>query len=87
MSLVFSSSPPAAINQTTTTTHHKETTYFDEEAETAKEAVEKAVGAFQTIIADIEDIDQKNSVLRSNGLKVEQLKGELQMALNGGDHH
>ena len=64
-----------------------ETTYFDEEADAAKEAVDEAVQEFQKLINDIEDADQKNRVLRGNGLKVEQLKGELQMALNGGHHH
>ncbi|GMI23333.1 hypothetical protein TeGR_g6156 [Tetraparma gracilis] len=62
----------------------QETTYFDEDAEAAQEAVDAAVGAFQAIVGDIEDKDQKNSVLRGNGLKVEQLKGELKMALDGG---
>jgi hypothetical protein len=64
-----------------------ETTYFDEEAEAAKEAVDEAVQSFEKLIADLEDEEQKNRVLRGNGLKVEQLKGELQMALNGGHHH
>jgi hypothetical protein len=64
----------------------QETTYFDEDAETAREAVEAAVKEFQGIINDIEDADQKNRVLRSNGLKVEQLKGELEMAIKGGHH-
>ena len=61
-----------------------DSTYFDEEAQSAKEAVDKAVTAFDCLIEDIKDVDQKNGILRSNGLKVEQLKGELQMALNGG---
>jgi Mg2+/Co2+ transporter CorC len=62
------------------------TKYFDEEADTAKEAVEEAVNEFQTLIGDLDDQDQKTRVLRGNGLKVEQLKGELEMALNGGHH-
>ena len=37
-------------------------------------------------LADIEDLNEKNRVLRGNGLKVEQLKGELELALKGGDH-
>ena len=61
-----------------------DSTYFDEEAQSAQEAVDKAVSAFDSLINDIQDVDQKNGILRSNGLKVEQLKGELQMALNGG---
>ena len=61
-----------------------DSTYFDEEAQSAQEAVDKAVASFDSLINDIQDVDQKNGILRSNGLKVEQLKGELQMALNGG---
>jgi hypothetical protein len=61
-----------------------ETTYFDEDAEAATESVAAAVDEFNKILDDIEDADQKNRVLRSNGLKVEQLKGELQMAIKGG---
>ena len=61
-----------------------DSTYFDEEAQTAKEAVDKAVETFDSLINDIQDTDQKNGILRSNGLKVEQLKGELQLALSGG---
>jgi hypothetical protein len=64
-----------------------ETTYFDEDAEAAKEAVAAAVDEFNSIIKDIEDLDQKNSVLRMNGLKVEQLKGELDLAIKGGHSH
>ncbi|GMH66492.1 hypothetical protein TL16_g04445 [Triparma laevis f. inornata] len=65
-------------------TDSMETTYFDEEAEAAKEAVNEAVKQFEGIVADLTDLDQKNSVLRGNGLKVEQLKGELQLMLTGG---
>ncbi|GMH80355.1 hypothetical protein TrLO_g5517 [Triparma laevis f. longispina] len=65
-------------------TDSMETTYFDEEAEAAKEAVDEAVKQFEGIVADLTDLDQKNSVLRGNGLKVEQLKGELQLMLTGG---
>jgi hypothetical protein len=63
-----------------------DTTYFDEDAEAAKEAVDLAVDEFNGILKDLDehDLDQKNRVLRGNGLKVEQLKGELQMAMNGG---
>lgn len=61
-----------------------DTTYFDEEAELAKDAVDEAMAAFDGLVADLDDMDQKNSVLRSNGLKAEQLKGELQLVLTGG---
>jgi uncharacterized protein YukE len=63
-----------------------ETTYFNEEVEAAKKAVAEAVDEFNSIINDIDDADQKTRVLRSNGLKVEQLKGELEMAIKGGHH-
>ena len=49
--------------------------------------MDEAVAAFEKIIEDIEDKGQKNSVLRSNGLKVEQLKGEIQMIIDGHGHH
>ena len=39
------------------------------------------------VISAFDDDEQKNSVLRGNGLKVEQLKGELEMALHGGHDH
>jgi hypothetical protein len=65
-------------------TDSAETTYFDEDAEAATEAVNAAVDEFNSIINEIEDADQKNRVLRTNGLKVEQLKGELEMAIKGG---
>lgn len=63
------------------------TKYFDEDAEAAQEAVAVAVQAFQNLIDDIESPDEKNRVLRGNGLKVEQLKGELALALEGGHDH
>ena len=64
------------------------TTYYKEDADDAIRAVEEAVLAFQSLIDEIDDINEKNRILRSNGLKVEQLKGELEMALkDGGDHH
>ena len=63
------------------------TKYFDEEAEAATDAVADAVAAFTAILNDIRDPDQKNRVLRGNGLKIEQLKGELDMALKGGHDH
>ena len=64
------------------------TTYYEEDTDAAVEAVDEAVKAFQTLINDVEDEDEKNRILRGNGLKVEQLKGELEMSLKGGhDHH
>jgi len=65
----------------------QETTYFAEDLDAAQEAVDEAVSAFESVVNDIKDKDQKNSVLRSNGLKVEQLKGELQMIIDGHGHH
>ena len=64
------------------------TVYYEDDAEDAREAVEAAVEHFETLVKDITDIDEKNKVLRSNGLKVEQLKGELELTLSDAhDHH
>ena len=63
------------------------TRYFEDDAQAAIDAVNEAVQAFQRLIDDIENEDEKNRVLRSNGLKVEQLKGELEMAIKGGHDH
>ncbi len=63
------------------------TKYFDEDAEAAQEAVQEAIESFEQLIQDIEDPNEKNRVLRGNGLKVEQLKGELDLALKGGHDH
>lgn len=63
------------------------TSYFEEDAQAATEAVNEAVAAFEQLVNDVDDDDEKNRILRGNGLKVEQLKGELEMALHGGSDH
>eukprot|EP00977_Amphora_coffeiformis_P016852 scaffold5337_cov167-Amphora_coffeaeformis.AAC.8 len=63
------------------------TKYFEEDIEAATEAVNEAVAAFEALVAEVTDMDEKNRILRGNGLKVEQLKGELEMALHDGDDH
>jgi len=64
------------------------TVYYEDDADDAREAVEAAIKHFEALLAEITDIDEKNKVLRSNGLKVEQLKGELELTLSGGhDDH
>jgi hypothetical protein len=50
----------------------------------AKEAVNTAVNEFNNLLNDLNDnVEQKNRVLRSHGLKVKQLEGELAMILQG----
>lgn len=61
-----------------------ETVYYDEDAEEAKEATDAAIEYFEKLCSEITDLEEKNKVLRGNGLKVEQLKGELELTLNGG---
>ncbi|VEU35397.1 unnamed protein product [Pseudo-nitzschia multistriata] len=63
------------------------TVYFEEDSEEAREAVEAAIECFETLVGEISDADEKNRVLRSNGLKVEQLRGELEMTLGEHDDH
>ncbi|MCO5581096.1 hypothetical protein L7F22_034972 [Adiantum nelumboides] len=59
----------------------KETVYFDEEARTARDAVQLVLNKYQTLVDKLTDPD-KSSVQRSMGLKMEQLKAELEQ-LNG----
>ena len=63
------------------------TTYYEEDVDEAIKAVDEAVTAFKTLLDDIQDEKQKNRIMTGNGLKVEQLKGELKMALDSGDDH
>ena len=63
------------------------TVYFEDDADDAREAVEAAITHFETLVKEITDLDEKNKVLRSNGLKVEQLKGELEVTLAEHDDH
>ena len=54
----------------------KETVYFNEEVETAREAVEKVIEKFENLKSRLSDVE-KGQLQRSMGLKMEQLKGEL----------
>ena len=63
----------------------KETTYFDEEAAAAKDAVEAALGEYSTILSELQE-PLRGEVERSNGLKMEQLKAELELLFED-DHH
>lgn len=63
------------------------TKYYEEDVQAAIDCVNEAVAAFEALVNDVTDLDEKNRILRGNGLKVEQLKGELEMALHGGHDH
>lgn len=63
------------------------TVYFEDDSEEAREAVRAAIDCFDALIQEIADPDERNKILRSNGLKVEQLKGELEMTLSEHDDH
>ncbi len=58
----------------------RETTYFNEEAQAAREAVEEALREYEGLLRDVDD-SQRGEIQRSNGLKMEQLKGELGLLL------
>jgi len=60
-----------------------DTVYFDEEAKSAADAVDEALSFYQDLLEDLHE-SQRNDIRRSNGLKVEQLKGELKLAAEGG---
>ncbi|KAL6841375.1 hypothetical protein ACP4OV_028893 [Aristida adscensionis] len=54
----------------------KETVYFDEEASVARDAANDALAAFDALLARLPPADA-DSLRRSMGLKMEQLKAEL----------
>lgn len=55
----------------------KETVYFNEEAECARAAVNEVVGLFEGLLAKLPE-KERGALQRSMGLKIEQLKAELQ---------
>lgn len=55
----------------------KETVYFDEEAEIARVAVRETVELFEGLLGRL-DGKERDAVVRSMGLKIEQLKAELE---------
>ncbi|KAF3447380.1 hypothetical protein FNV43_RR12566 [Rhamnella rubrinervis] len=55
----------------------KETVYFDEEAECARAAVKEVLDMFEKLLAKLPE-SNKAALQRSMGLKIEQLKAELQ---------
>ncbi|KAB1220858.1 hypothetical protein CJ030_MR3G011007 [Morella rubra] len=55
----------------------KETVYFDEEAECARAAVKEVLDKFEALLAKLPE-NGKAALQRSMGLKIEQLKAELQ---------
>ncbi|XP_030465377.1 embryogenesis-like protein [Syzygium oleosum] len=55
----------------------KETVYFDEEAECARAAVKEAVDRFEGLLRRLPEAE-KGALQRSMGLKMEQLKAELE---------
>ena len=63
----------------------KETTYFNEEAEAAQEAVTAAIDEYRNILGSLEE-PEKGEFQRGNGLKMEQLKAELEILLESDDH-
>ena len=55
----------------------RDTVYFNEEAEAAKEVVSTALSAYDALLQSLGE-DQRSAIQRSMGLKMEQLKGELE---------
>lgn len=54
----------------------KETVYFNEEAETAKKAVNEVLGLFNDLLSRVSEAE-RGALQRSMGLKMEQLKAEV----------
>lgn len=55
----------------------KETVYFDEEAECARAAVKEVLDLYQGLLGKLSE-SEKGVIQRSMGLKIEQLKAELE---------
>ncbi|XP_021284028.1 uncharacterized protein LOC110416367 [Herrania umbratica] len=55
----------------------KETVYFNEEAECARAAVQEVLNMFEGLLGKLPE-SEKSALQRSMGLKIEQLKAELQ---------
>ncbi|PSS31688.1 hypothetical protein CEY00_Acc04956 [Actinidia chinensis var. chinensis] len=55
----------------------KETVYFNEEAECARDAVKEVLDMYEGLLAKLQ-VKEKGAIQRSMGLKIEQLKAELQ---------
>ena len=55
----------------------KETVYFNEEAECARAAVKEVLDMFEGLLGKLPE-SEKAALQRSMGLKIEQLKAELQ---------
>ncbi|XAR48633.1 hypothetical protein NMG60_11031513 [Bertholletia excelsa] len=55
----------------------KETVYFNEEAECARDAVKEVLVMYEKLLAKLPE-NEKGAIQRSMGLKIEQLKAELE---------
>jgi hypothetical protein len=63
----------------------KGSVYFDDDAVAAKEATEEAIAEYDSLLASLDE-EKRGEVQRGNGLKVAQLKAELELALEVDDH-
>jgi DNA-directed RNA polymerase alpha subunit len=64
----------------------KGTVYYDEDAKSAQEAVDDALKAFDELLSKISE-SKRAEVKRGTGLKLEQLKQELETTLHADDDH
>jgi len=55
-----------------------ETTYFNETFNDAKELVDMTIKEYSSLIDEISDEGEKGKIQRSMGMKMEQLKAEMQ---------
>lgn len=55
----------------------KETVYFNEEAECAREAVGEVLGLYEGLLRKLPE-KERAGIQRAMGLKIEQLKAELE---------
>lgn len=60
-----------------------ETTYFNESLQDAKKLVEETLGEYRALLESLEDKEEAGRIQRSMGMKMEQLKAELEQL----EHH
>lgn len=66
-----------ARDEIETALESKETVYFNEEAECARDAVKEVLDMYEGLLAKLSE-KERGVIQRSMGLKIEQLKAELQ---------
>jgi hypothetical protein len=63
---------------------HKDDQFYEDNLAFAKDAVKSAIEDFIYILQEVDE-DEKERIMRGHGLNVKRLKGELELAIKGGN--